>query len=81
MLPKKWCVKITPESINKLNLWRDDKGLLSKSYHNRYVVSYNKGKKGYCQLDIEDYIEISFEDFKKYVLKGQPEEYISQIFN
>lgn len=67
ILPEKWCVKITPESKQSLGEWRDSGILISDE---GYCLSYYKGHKGWRTDRLEEgYPEITFEQFKKYVLK------------
>lgn len=68
-LPKKWCIKTTKENIHVLGNWRTD-GPLLNGYIGWYLHTPMNGKNGYNIDHIEDgYIEITFEQFKKHILK------------
>jgi hypothetical protein len=69
ILPEKWCIKTTNENIDILGNWRDD-GPLHHGHIGWYLHTPMNNKNGYNQERKEnDYTEITFEQFKKYVLK------------
>jgi hypothetical protein len=68
-LPEMWCIEVTNENIDVLGKWRSDGPL-----HNRHIGWYShtpmNNKNGYnLQRKDDDYTEITFEQFKTYVLK------------
>ena len=75
-LPKKWCIAVTKENIVVLGKWRS-----SGPYGRMHPDEPNHT--GYCHSDtglwemekLIDYTEISFEDFKRLVLKENTENY------
>ena len=68
-LPEKWCIKVTNENKDVLGDWRTD-GYLSNYAINCYLHTPMNGKNGWNQKTKEtDYTEITFDQFKKYVLK------------
>lgn len=72
-LPEKWCIKVTKENQKILSKWRTDGSCsigyyLLSPYHS--YSNGSKGKIGYAVPNIpEDTIEITFDQFKQYVLK------------
>lgn len=72
-LPEKWCIKVTKENIVDLGKWRSAGPSGNMSPDSKtfgYIRSYDKG---YWQEDIPTGdIEITFEQFKKWVLKSEP---------
>jgi hypothetical protein len=69
VFPEKWCIKTTNENIDILGNWRDD-GPLHHGHIGWYLHTPMNNKNGYNQERKEnDYTEITFEQFKKYVLK------------
>ena len=62
VLPEKWCIKCTPESKESLNKWT--------GFSWTYTYIYFDGKRKAWSKDFYDKcVEITFEQFKKYVLK------------
>ena len=71
-LPEKWAVKVSKESIKALGKWRSA-GKLNKD--EGYCLYSTEVIKGYWVETLEkwsDYIEISFETFKREVLMEKP---------
>lgn len=73
-LPEKWCIKVTEENKETLANWRsvgDPHGKIVKgSYNGWYLYTPMGGVNGYGQQNKEEgYTEITFEQFKKHVLK------------
>lgn len=66
VLPKKWCIKVTDETRNIINKARSEKGYHPIGY--RYATSMN-----YSGNNTVYHTEITFEQFKKYVLKETEE--------
>ena len=71
ILPEKWCIKVTAENKKSLEDWRPMKSITGTG---SYMLNDNfKGdfnSKGYVtQYYDKNYTEITFEQFKKYVLK------------
>jgi hypothetical protein len=74
VLPEKWCIKCTKENEDYLTRWRefDTSISIGRYMHNVYP---NCDKRGVSHSFIkEGYTEITFEQFKKYVLKEKVEE-------
>lgn len=83
VLPEKWCVRITEENIEVVGRYYDRKGARcykSRSYIGKYYASHNlsgnmpvMGESYYGSNFVlnepEGYTEITFHQFKKYVLK------------
>ena len=69
-LPKEWCIKVTQENLEALNKYRNAGGHLSGT--DGWVGDYNDGWKGTWSKDKPDYTEITFDDFKRLVLKQEP---------
>ena len=75
MLPKEWHIKVTHENVSALQKWRTTKGAKDINLINHYLLSqghsFGGGPDtiGYCVSSKPSCAEISFEDFKKYVLK------------
>ena len=72
VLPEKWCCKITEESIEIFNNWRMSmsKHYLQKEIDKKYPYIINDGGCNYTAMGTE----ITFYQFKKYVLKHGVEE-------
>lgn len=67
VLPEKWYIKCTPESKESLNKWT--------GFSWTYTYIYFDGKcKTWSNNFYDEYVEITFEQFKKYVLKETIEE-------
>ena len=69
-LPEKWCIKLTNENIDVLGEWRSD-GPLQQIYTGDWYLHtpmYNRNGYNKSSKD-NDYTEITFEQFKTYVLK------------
>ncbi len=68
--PEKWCIQVTEENQQVLSNWRFTDG--QKVSLGVYVgISKYGGRAGHTyskEITWPDYSEISFEDFKKYVL-------------
>jgi hypothetical protein len=72
VLPDKWCIKITEENIDVLGKWRTDGPLKDNRYvkEDCYLHTPMHNKRGYNEPSKHpDYKEITFEQFKQYVLK------------
>lgn len=78
VLPEKWCVKRTPENAGILNNWANQqKGVSGTSAVSGWINSTNFNDIGYLgdghyhasTTKVSDHIEITFEQFQKYVLK------------
>ncbi len=70
-IPEKWCIKVTIENIHTLEKWRT-LGEFGFFIRGGYVMyeGYVSGIKGWwCQQKPKECTEITFEQFKKYVLK------------
>lgn len=71
-LPEKWCIKVTSQNQETLGNWRTDGPLVNSCQQDLYLHTPMMGKKGYCQREIEPgFKEITFEQFKKWVLKEE----------
>lgn len=72
VLPEKWCCKITDESIEIFNNWRISmsKHYLQNKIDKKYPYITNNGSCNYTTIGTE----ITFDQFKKYVLKQDVEE-------
>lgn len=72
VLPEKWCCKITEESIEIFNNWRISisKHYLQNKIDKKYPYITNNGSCNYTTMGIE----ITFDQFKKYVLKQDVQE-------
>jgi hypothetical protein len=71
ILPEKWCIKLTEENIETLGKWRDAGPLPNKKYaiESWYLHTPKHGARGYNEPRKDpDYTEITFEQFKQYVL-------------
>lgn len=73
-LPEKWCIRVTEENVEMLADWRTDGdtrgNFKNGEYNGWYLHTPMNGKNGYNQPNKEEgYTEITFEQFKKYVLK------------
>ena len=73
-LPEMWCIEVTNENIDVLGNWRSDGTLQHHKLRGNYVGWYlhtpMNNKNGYnLQRKDDDYTEITFEQFKTYVLK------------
>ena len=76
VLPEKWCIKLTEENYKTLGKWRSDGELHINSLHrissNWYLHTPMNNKNGYnTPSKNPNYTEITFEQFKKYVLKDE----------
>lgn len=72
VLPEKWCIAVTFESRETLNKWRSA-GTICDTYG--YCLNKVGDFVGYWRSDKpKDFEEITFEQFKKYVLKEIPKE-------
>lgn len=74
VLPEKWCIKLTEENYKTLGKWRTDGELPMSNLHynclNCYLHTPMHNKNGYNEPNKDPkYIEITFDQFKKYVLK------------
>jgi hypothetical protein len=70
-LPEMWCIEVTNENIDVLGNWRSD-GPFQQDYTmgGWYLHTPMNDKNGYnLQRKDSDYTEITFEQFKTYVLK------------
>ena len=67
VLPEKWGVKVTKENIDVLHKWKQVKKFDARPIINNYVD--NKGSSSLFLYS--DETEITFEQFKKYVLKEE----------
>lgn len=94
-LPERWCIKLLPENQEVIGKYFDKqtnckRGCYVESrFTNKYLVSHD-GRSDYvvngCGANVgmgydkpDGWVEISFEDFKKWVL-GQEEEVIYEIY-
>lgn len=81
ILPEKWCIKATEENINILDEWRQKQidytpgylfsvgdYLVSKHHRDNSYVNWNRNR---MHIDFPEYTEITFDQFKKYVLKQE----------
>ena len=72
ILPEKWCLKITNENFNFCKDLRNNELGFHKNYiytvNGYYTSVKNHGCFGFCNIPI-GYTEITFDQFKKYVLK------------
>ena len=75
-LPEKWCIKPNQDTWKEIFKWAD----FSWTWHtgNKYV-SYKKTHNKYKTFNFEEYTEITFEQFKKWVLKKEQEEYVPSL--
>ena len=69
-LPEKWYVRLTPENTEVINEWKQKINPFSEpagAFGNKFVTykGFNTAYKSY-------YTEITFEQFKKYILKEEP---------
>lgn len=67
-LPAKWCVKVTKENVKVLTDWRIHGINIS---HEQGVYGYLHSNKTWLSDIHFNYTEITFEEFKKYVLKKE----------
>ena len=66
--PKKWCIKVTKKNKSVVNKWKMTTEFTENLYEFKYTyVSPIKGG----MYNVEDHAEITFEQFKKYVLKQE----------
>jgi hypothetical protein len=70
LLPEKWCVKVTKENKSFINKWKQEKNPNSEEAG---LFAYYTNYKGNNTYLIPEYKEITFEQFKKYVLKQENE--------
>jgi len=76
-LPKKWAIKITIENKTILGNWRTD-GPLTNGIGNYLHTPYS-GRNGYnAPTKFDGYTEITFEQFKEWVLKVKEEAKIEE---
>ncbi len=68
-LPEEWCVKVTNENKHILSNWRTAGGFVSDGYITGKAVEPLGGLKGTWKKEPYNYTEITFEQFKKWVLK------------
>jgi hypothetical protein len=69
-LPEKWCIKLTNENIDVLGEWRSDGPLQQIYTGDWYLHTPMNDRNGYnLQRKDDNYTEITFEQFKTYVLK------------
>lgn len=72
-LPEEWSIKITSENRKTLHNWRTDKSINElEGQTGKYLLSLEVGKRGYCVPNLSGYSEfkeITFDQFKKWVLK------------
>lgn len=94
MLPEKWYILRNEGNYSTINEYFN-KGVKCKNYQdkktpicfpnnrdfNGFKTAYHSNHTDTQKLHQLGYTEISFETFKQYVLKEQPEEFIPQIFN
>ena len=69
VLPNKWHIKITDKNKVILNNWKKGKGCFDDLFEYNYIVVGYDGSGGYCDGEYIMHPEITFEQFKKYVLK------------
>lgn len=70
VLPRDWCVRLTKENFQTLDNWRFSPGYLSKIDIIGFIHSHHSSRKGwYSKTRLADFTEITFEQFKQYVLK------------
>ena len=76
VLPKKWCLKITKENLDFCKSLENNELKFHKNYQysigGYYSPIPNKGCNGFINIP-KNYTEITFEQFKKYVLKDEKE--------
>ena len=74
VLPKKWCLKITKENLDFCKSLENNELKFHKNYTYSIGVYYspipNKNCNGFINIP-KNYTEITFEQFKKYVLKEE----------
>jgi hypothetical protein len=71
ILPEKWCIKLTGENIETLGKWRTSGPITAERYitESWYLHTPKHGARGYNEPKKDpDYTEITFEQFKQYVL-------------
>ena len=68
ILPEKWQIKVTPENREILAEWRTARWLSSEGYCVNKVKTFDHVGYWFPEKQ-ENYTEITFEQFKKYVLK------------
>lgn len=72
VLPTKWCIKVTEENNVILANWRTDTCKDLKQYIGYYLHTPYYDKNGYNNsYKMDGFTEITFEQFKKYVLKEE----------
>lgn len=77
ILPKKWLLKVTNENRDCINLYRKLHNRNELTHYSIYnYISYNKGEGWLSSLGGE---EITFEQFKKYVLKEKTIEKVEEL--
>jgi hypothetical protein len=78
VLPKKWCVKVTPENADILTDWKTkvSNGVFADNAKDYSYVS--EDGRGMNDLDFVEskYTEITFDQFKQYVLKEKDTEFV-----
>ena len=80
-LPDKWCIKVLEENREILGKWRSS-GPLRSEFNGYWLHTPMKGANGYnCKERDFNYNEITFEQFKKYVLKETIEPKITEKFS
>lgn len=77
VLPEKWCVKVTDENREIIHTWKiNNTSFSSFTKAGNYVF-----KEGTWENTILDHIEITFDQFKKYVLKDGIKEEVKKDKN
>jgi hypothetical protein len=75
VVPEKWCVRVTEKNSRVLGEWRDDGYLTGSSLgkSESYLYTPMRDKRGYFVSGprIQDYTEITFEQFERYVFKEE----------
>jgi hypothetical protein len=71
-LPNEWCVKYTPENLEILERWRGNRDIL-RFYSKQDISELSEGYLSNNKWWTREltYTEISFDDFKRLVLKGE----------
>ncbi len=91
IFPKDWCIKVTQENKDVLNKWRDTVAKSNKGYivpvgysilskhHSDNSHYYSGSRSDLHRVPYYKYYkEITFEEFKKHVLKDTPDEEIPE---
>lgn len=69
VLPKKWFIRVTNENKKVINDWKVKKYYNDNLFEHSYLYVKNNGAGEYDFSYVNTYTEITFEQFKKYVLK------------